>query len=170
MRGRKPIPTAMKILRGNPGRRPLNLSEPKPEGGAPACPGWLHRHAKAEWRRLVRALAPAGMLTQADLGVLAGYCQAWAEFRLATELLESEGRTVLSGGVPVEQAGEDGTTRTVVVGATVKPHPAVAQQRSAWVAMQRFGALLGLDPSSRSRLSVPPAEADPFEAFERGAG
>ena len=29
-RGRKPKPTAMKELEGNPGKHPLNTSEPKP--------------------------------------------------------------------------------------------------------------------------------------------
>ena len=31
-RGRKPKPTALKVLEGNPGKRPLNLFEPTPEG------------------------------------------------------------------------------------------------------------------------------------------
>ena len=31
-RGRKPKPTALKVLEGNPGKRPLNLYEPAPEG------------------------------------------------------------------------------------------------------------------------------------------
>ena len=31
MRGRKPVPTALKKLRGNPGKRPLNDAEPKPD-------------------------------------------------------------------------------------------------------------------------------------------
>ena len=29
--GRKPLPTKIKLLRGNPGRRPLNENEPEPE-------------------------------------------------------------------------------------------------------------------------------------------
>ena len=29
--GRKPLPTALKALRSNPGRRPLNEDEPKPD-------------------------------------------------------------------------------------------------------------------------------------------
>lgn len=35
-RGRKPKPTAMKELEGNPGKHPLNTSEPKPNKKAPA--------------------------------------------------------------------------------------------------------------------------------------
>ena len=51
-RGRKPKPTAMKELEGNPGKHPLNTSEPKPNKKAPACPKWLEPEAKKEWRRL----------------------------------------------------------------------------------------------------------------------
>ena len=51
-RGRKPKPTAMKELEGNPGKHPMNTSEPKPNKKAPACPKWLEPEAKKEWRRL----------------------------------------------------------------------------------------------------------------------
>ena len=34
-KGRKPKPTALKVLEGNPGKRPLNLYEPSPEGEMP---------------------------------------------------------------------------------------------------------------------------------------
>ena len=36
-RGRKPTPTAIKVLEGNPGKRPLNDREPKPAKKAPAA-------------------------------------------------------------------------------------------------------------------------------------
>ena len=51
-RGRKPKPTAIKVLEGNPGKRPLNKFEPAPEKKAPPCPEWLNGEAKAEWERL----------------------------------------------------------------------------------------------------------------------
>ena len=44
-RGRKSKPTAMKELEGNPGKHPLNTSEPKPNKKAPACPKWLEPEA-----------------------------------------------------------------------------------------------------------------------------
>ena len=55
-RGRKPKPTAMKELEGNPGKHPLNTSEPKPNKKAPACPKWLEPEAKKEWRRLAKQM------------------------------------------------------------------------------------------------------------------
>ena len=41
MAGRKPKPTALKKLEGNPGKRKLNMKEPMPEKGMPDCPKWL---------------------------------------------------------------------------------------------------------------------------------
>ena len=41
MAGRKPKPTALKKLEGNPGKRKLNTKEPMPGKGMPDCPKWL---------------------------------------------------------------------------------------------------------------------------------
>ena len=38
MAGRKPKPTAIKKLEGNPGKRKLNTKEPIPAKGMPNCP------------------------------------------------------------------------------------------------------------------------------------
>lgn len=43
MAGRKPKPTALKKLEGNPGKRKLNTKEPVPAKGMPDCPVWLMR-------------------------------------------------------------------------------------------------------------------------------
>ena len=54
-RGRKPKPTAMKELEGNPGKHPLNTSEPKPnkmEGGR-----GVHHPARHYRQDPVRVLA-----------------------------------------------------------------------------------------------------------------
>ena len=47
--GRKPKPTAMKELEGNPGKRKLNKKEPMPGKGMPDCPKWLLPDAQEEW-------------------------------------------------------------------------------------------------------------------------
>lgn len=152
MRGRKPKPTHLKILEGNPGKRPLPdpREEPHPQATIPECPTWLDPAAQAHWAALAPELARLGLLTIVDGQVLAVYCQAWAEFELATRTLQTEGRVVHTGG-------------------QLQPHPAVAQQRSAWKAVKDFAALFGLDPSSRGRLQVAPPEeaAGGLKAFAR---
>ena len=79
-RGRKPKPTGMKELEGNPGKRKLNTKEPKPDKKAPSCPKWLEPEARKEWKRLSRKMEQMGILTEVDMAAFAGYCQAYARF------------------------------------------------------------------------------------------
>ena len=72
-RGRKPKPTAIKELEGNPGGRPLNPNEPRPDKKAPRCPSWLEEEAKKEWKRMGRMLEQAGLLTEMDMAAFAGW-------------------------------------------------------------------------------------------------
>jgi P27 family predicted phage terminase small subunit len=137
------------MLRGNPGKRPLNAAEPQPDPTPPACPEWLDDIAKERWHDLAPELTRLGLLTSVDGDALAAYCQAYAELKIATETLRTEDRFFT-------------TDKGYMV-----PHPAVAMQRTALEAVKKFSALFGLDPSSRSRLATPgekPA-ADPFDKF-----
>jgi hypothetical protein len=73
MRGRKPKPTALKLVSGNPGRRPLNEHEPEHPSIDTACPDELRdRVARQEWDRIVPALAH-GHVTTVDRAILIGY-------------------------------------------------------------------------------------------------
>ena len=147
--GGRPKPTSLKILEGNPGKRPINTLEPQPDSTIPKCPAWLDAEAKRQWKRLAPELARLGLLTSVDGESLAAYCQAWSELRSATELLQKEGRVVETA------AGGQ------------KPHPAISMQRTAWMAIRAYAAMFGLDPSSRARLSVPKGqvEKDELEDF-----
>ena len=80
IRGRKPLPTALKELEGDrgKGRRPLNKDEPRPSQTNVKCPNWLMPEAKKEWKRLSPSLIAMGILTEHDMQAFAGYCQAYA--------------------------------------------------------------------------------------------
>ena len=108
-RGRKPKPTAMKELEGNPGKHPLNTSEPKPNKKAPACPKWLEPEAKKEWRRLAKQMEAIGILTEVDMAAFAGYCQAYARWKEAEEFITQHGTIVKT--VRVLAAGAAGVHR-----------------------------------------------------------
>jgi len=84
MRGRRPTPTRLKMLTGNPGKRPLNQDEPRPEANIPECPPELGPVARAEWDRLVGELAALRLLTNLDRAALAAYCGAYALWAEAT--------------------------------------------------------------------------------------
>ena len=93
-RGRKPTPTAIKELEGNPGKRKLNDKEPRPEKKAPSCPKWLEPEAKKEWRRLAKKMELMGVLTEVDMAAFAGYCQAYARWKEAEEFITQHGTIV----------------------------------------------------------------------------
>lgn len=64
-RGRKPTATHLKVVTGNPGKRPLNKSEPKAAGELGSPPAGWTAEQKALWWEVVNAV-PAGVLTGSD--------------------------------------------------------------------------------------------------------
>ena len=88
--GPKPTPTALRELRGNPGRRPLPVNEPEPSGLEEVDPpAHLSTEAKREWRRLAPELIRLRLLTVADFAAFTGYCSAWSDFIEADRVLAS---------------------------------------------------------------------------------
>jgi len=102
-RGRRPTPTRLKYLTGNPGKRPLNPYEPRPEPSVPECPPELGPAAKREWERLVGDLARLNLLTNLDRAALAAYCGAYSLWADATEQIQKYGAMIKSPtGYPVQ--------------------------------------------------------------------
>src|SRR5690606_3515609 len=104
MRGRKPPPTTLRLLKGNPGRRPLPANEPKAKPKAPPCPAHLDAQARRERRRTVRQLEPLRLHTKSDRAALAAYCQAWRRWVQAEEMIRKAGRIVTAPntGFPIQ--------------------------------------------------------------------
>ena len=71
---------SLKILEGNPGKRPIRGNEPQPPRSQPTCPAHLSPTAKAEWKRLAQSLNKIGLLTQVDRAALAAYCQSYGRW------------------------------------------------------------------------------------------
>ena len=147
-RGRKPKPTAMKELEGNPGKHPLNTSEPKPNKKAPACPKWLEPEAKKEWRRLAKQMEAIGILTEVDMAAFAGYCQAYARWKEAEEFLTQHGSMVRTPNGYLQQV----------------PQVSIAQTNMK--IMLKFCEQFGLTPSARSRIVGGEGAADPADDME----
>jgi P27 family predicted phage terminase small subunit len=164
--GRKPKPTNMKILQGNPGKRPLNRAEPKPTAKIPSCPKTLTGEARKEWRRVTKELAQLGLLTAIDRAVLALYCQAWGRWVYAEEQLEKL-RTWAGRDGEEPELPPPGWTFTTDKGYEgVTPWLSIANKAASEV--RKLAAEFGMTPSSRSRVTVTKAEeVDPYEAFRR---
>ena len=136
-RGRKPKPTGLKLVTGNPGNRPLNESEPvivTPD--LPEPPEHLSKIAKEEWNLVAPALYNCGVLSIIDRAALGAYCQAYGRWVMAeTELAKVEMVRETSKGTLVQS-------------------PLVGIANKAANDMVKFAAEFGMTPSSRTRLSV----------------
>lgn len=73
-------PTALRLLAGNPGRRPIPAAEPTYAPCPTAMPDWLTGEAAALWDKLAKALDSNGMLTHASRDTLATYCAVLGAF------------------------------------------------------------------------------------------
>jgi P27 family predicted phage terminase small subunit len=142
MRGRRPKPTRLKFLTGNPGKRPFNEDEPRPEAVAPECPPELGPVARQEWNRLVNELMALGLLTNLDRAALAAYCGAYSLWAEATEAIQKYGAMIKSPtGFPIQS-----------------PYLAIANRQAE--IMMRIASEFGFTPASRSRISTQ-ATAEP---------
>jgi P27 family predicted phage terminase small subunit len=140
MRGRRPKPTRLKVLTGNPGKRPLNEDEPQPEPAVPDCPPELGPVAQREWNRLVGQLTALRLLTELDRTALASCCFAYSLWVEATEAIQKYGAMVKSpSGYPIQS-----------------PYVSIANRQTE--IMMRIASEFGFTPASRSRISTPPSQ------------
>lgn len=155
-RGPAGKPDELKRLQGNPGKRPLNNNAPKyPKfdiDDLPTPPSWLNTPAKKEWKRLIPILHQVGVLSKADTGAMAAYCQAFGEFVEATKLVKAKGYT------------------TVTDKGNVVRRPEVGIANTAMKLMVSIAREFGMTPSARSNVDVEKVEdqKDPFVVFIGG--
>lgn len=148
--GPKPQPTKLRLVRGNPGRRPIDANEPQPDAfsDAPPCPDWLGEVGRGVWADVCPKLMGSGLLTAVDVGVLAMYCEAWDEFFEAREHIAKHGLIAV---------GEKGAEYQ---------HPAVGIKNKAIQRIKQIGAEFGMTPSSRTGISLTPQKAvDPLDQY-----
>lgn len=144
-KGRKPIPTVLKIIRGNPGRRPLPTNEPEVPAAIPDPPKHLVGKGKKEWNRIVPYLHRAGLLTKIDGTALAAYCDCFATWGEASRKLKKEGLMLQGEGGPC-----------------INPYWKISI--AALDRMKQFLVEFGMTPSSRSRVKA----ANKAEAPQEG--
>jgi P27 family predicted phage terminase small subunit len=148
MRGRKPTPTALKLVRGNPGKRPLNDAEPTPPATPGLeCPVWLSAPAREHWPAIAEQLRAAGLLSDIDHAALGLYCEAFARWKDANEKVVKLGAVVKSAhGYPI-------------------PSPYLQVANQAHAQLTRLLSEFGMTPSSRSRVAA--KKPDPAEQYAK---
>lgn len=150
--GRKALPTALKVMRGNPGKRPLNKREPKIKAAIPPCPAHLSDEAQAEWDRMGGELFEMGVLANADRALLAIYAQAWGDLVKAQEMVKAQGYMVISpNGYEI-------------------PNPWLPIRNKAVEQIQKIAGEFGMSASARTRIvATKPDAPDDFEERFIGA-
>jgi P27 family predicted phage terminase small subunit len=160
MPGRKAKPTMLKIIQGNPGRKPLNKNEPKIKKALRNPPVWFDARQRKLWAETI-AECPRGLLRKLDAHTLEVWVCAYFDHRDAVEAMRGE---------PIVVMGLSGVQRV---------NPLLSAQREAAKLLLKAGAEMGFSPTSRSRIQVDPnaketdeddegeEQANPFGSFTR---
>jgi P27 family predicted phage terminase small subunit len=151
MRGRKPIPTHLKILSGKIDAYPE--SEPVPKGNLYESPDWFSEDQKSAWDYAIEN-APEGLLRRLDKSILTTWVVAQDLHKQAVLEVNKRGLIVKSPvkGEPMQN-----------------PWLAIANRQATL--MMKASSELGFTPSSRSRVSISNEEqndSNPFAEFKRG--
>lgn len=135
----KPLPTKLKILRGNPGRRPLPQNELEPSTlGEPRPPRGMSDVARAEYRRLIRQYRGSGLITQFDRASLAMLCELYARWLHAEQMLRET----------------DGLVIETKQGNKIQ-NPWLGIANRAQSEYRRWCSEFGLTPVARARIAMP---------------
>jgi P27 family predicted phage terminase small subunit len=152
MAGRKREPTALKLLKGNPGRRRLNEHEPEPERVIPSPPAHLPASIVVYWGYFADQLDRMDVLTRPDAPALERLCRTYAEVVRLDLLIDELSANDLKG-------------ETYKAGEIHRGHPLIAMRADADRRFQSWCREFGLTPSARPRLQVtkPARASDPGE-------
>jgi P27 family predicted phage terminase small subunit len=143
--GQRPIPTHLKLLRGNPGKQRLPNDEPQPEQlpDVPEPPPFITGYAADEWWITGTELHRLGLLTKVDVPALAAYCHAFGQWRMAAEsLAKMQANDPIMNGMIIKTKYGD---------AAVNPLVSIVRKHAGDVV--RYAAEFGLTPAARSRIS-----------------
>ena len=142
-RGPKPTPTQLKILRGNPGCRPLNKNEPQPPAGGIVMPAHLGPVAQARWAELLPIVQAMRVMTDADVEALARYCDTYEWWLAVRAKLRAEGDTypILNDGGEIKYIAQ-------------RPEVSIAHKLATQ--LRQLEQDFGLNPSARTSLQAEP--------------
>lgn len=111
--GRPATPEHLKLITGNPGRRPLNPRAPgraaNTSGSAqdpavPDCPSHLGPYAREEWDRALPGLVAAGLMSDHYRTTFAVYCFHYGEWRRRQEQLAALDKTADNKDATIRKA------------------------------------------------------------------
>ena len=146
--GRKPKPTHLKLLHGEPNKDRINKDEPKAPPLMSKSPTWLDYEAKKEWKRLAPQLLNSGVLTEWDMANFASYCATYSKMVKAEKELKALIKIQGNKGLLFPIKNPDGTVRAL------QTNPFIWIINKCIEQLRSLGSEFGLTPSSRTRIKV----------------
>ena len=157
----RPKPTNLKLIEGNPGKRPLPEGEPKPRPKCPDCPSDINHSAKATWRKLAPILERLGLLTEADGETFAALCQIRARLAFIHKQLQKKENNALLEIRKSVEVTEDG--RVEVTNLELRTHPYVVMEKQYYALLRSYASDFGLSPRGRAGLTIAKVDKDDGE-------
>jgi hypothetical protein len=152
IRGTLPTPTKIRMLNGNPSRRPLPTNEPQFAPGIPDRPKGMSVDARKHRDGLVHEMANAGVLRRVDGGALAMLCEDLAMLDTLRKGLASQAREITKKAKQKKQQ-ISGNALTVLSRTTEGRRTfSTIRELSAQVIIQRRE--FGLTPSASTRVQA----------------
>lgn len=152
-RGPKPKSPALKMLAGNPGKRPLKPGAQRGArwaAGVPAVPKHLSKAAKVVWKRTVKELQSAGVLAMVDREIIAAFSVAVADLEALSARIDADGLML-----EVEALDRNGRPTGAKV---LKAHPLLKWRQDLLNKVRQLAAEIGVTPAARSKVSGPPED------------
>jgi P27 family predicted phage terminase small subunit len=137
-------PTKLKVLEGNPGKRPLPTNEPEPKIAMPDMPDDLDADAQKVWNTLGPKLLRIGLLTDADGDAFAILCQIRSRLTQIHRIMHPTDGTqpaLVQMKVTVDGSGQEHTE--------LKPSPYTTMERLYYQLFRQYAAEFGLSPRGR---------------------
>ena len=161
-------PTKLKILEGNPGKRPLPTNELDPEPFLAPCPTFIKGAGRKEWKRLAPELYNLGLLTKIDQAALAAYCSSfglWLKVERELVRIQQSYSAVLKlrKKDPNLKLPSNGMVSQTSKGNWIM-EPLLSVRKQALEQVHKFLIEFGMTPASRSRITVgKPESEDPLD-------
>lgn len=144
-RGPKKEPTALKVLKGNPGKRPIESDEVKLAPSFMNCPDYLDDYAKEVWNDLVPKLEKYGLFTEVDYIEFTNLCVLVSVVRQAYDIIRKKPKTKRLTFENVNTGNDQVRAELQIISNNVK-------------IISQLSAKFGLSPSDRSGLTTPKSQ------------
>lgn len=143
--GRRPKPTALKVLQGNPGKRRLNEAEPRPPDGVVQPPA-MSGAARRVWDDIAPVCIAMGTLTTADVWAFKTLCELQATIDMASAQKDAPEFAPFTVSDDYNGAPKMGL------------HAAIKLEKDYAPVIRPYYDYFGLNPTGRAKVSVPKTE------------